>query len=205
MLLTRICESVAIGALFTLAGCASISILPISPAQVHPSDTKQALNGLRFYPPKFYLEIGGDGSGNCTASIVTLPDTSKPYIVTVSNGLFSNVTFQPTLTDGWNLTAFNGSVDNTAVMSSLISGILGGAAKSGGKGLLAFNPVGAPPSGVNPGLYPLKFVNGVVTVTPKSVFDSLGSFGTCKAVAFSPPANPPANPPGKSGGKPGGS
>jgi hypothetical protein len=72
--------------------------------------------GLRFWRPAPYILIANETKGNQTVKavkIVYLPDKSEEYAIQVNAGVGS-ASFEPTLTDGWQLTGFKSTVDSQA-------------------------------------------------------------------------------------------
>lgn len=154
-----------------IVGCARLEI-----RKATPSD----LEGLRFYRPWPYLWVTVNEHGQCIPSITYLPDTSQEYIIIAHAG-FGSATFKPTLKDGWNLTAFDASVD-TKVAESLnaIGGLLGKIAPGG-----LLKTVAPTPKPISPGLYRLVFTDGIVTdVRPVfQISDQNGKPIACPALA----------------------
>ena len=106
-------------------GCASVKVKRV-PA--HDANVE----GLRFYRPRPYLLVSDEPEQGTTAkgatakpamggiagatstlhfSIVWLPDLSQEYVIQASAGM-GTVTFNPTLENGWKLTALNANVDS---------------------------------------------------------------------------------------------
>jgi len=126
---------------FGLMACARIEIRPERSADE---------TGLRFYRPKPYLWVALTDKGACEAKILYLPDTSTTWVIRPRAGI-GEIAFKPTLTDGWNLTAFDAEVD-TKVAETL--GAIGTLIEKAG-GVVALGPGGA--TRVGPGLYALRF------------------------------------------------
>lgn len=107
-----------------LCGCASVRVYPVK--NDHGSVGKELRaddSGVRFYRPALYVwitkapvsETKGKGADAAEApysgKVVVLPDFRQEYVVQWKSGTGSvNPNF--TLTDGWNLTAFNSSADS---------------------------------------------------------------------------------------------
>jgi hypothetical protein len=95
-----------------------------------PDDT-----GVRYYRPKPYLLVqpaADSGGAFVTITLQQLPDYEEEYSIHVATGLGSNHT-NLTLTDGWNLTGIDQTLDsnfdeNVTAIGSLLSSI-GGLAK----------------------------------------------------------------------------
>jgi hypothetical protein len=134
-------SSVAL-ALASLA-CASVTVRRLT------SDMDSA-PGIRFYRPAPYVLVepvaaeGGSAPGAVKVSIIWLPDYTQQYVIEAKPGLGS-VSFNPTLTDGWNLTGFDATVDSkTAELLTAAPGLV----PRGPTG------VGQPPK-ICPGIYRL--------------------------------------------------
>ena len=84
-------------------GCAHLDI--------HKVDNRKDPDeyGLRFYRSRPYLLVTLSDKG-CTATFEYLPDYSQEYILHPHCWLGS-LSLKPTLKDGWNLTAFDSTVD----------------------------------------------------------------------------------------------
>src|ERR1700751_631836 len=122
----------AVAIIVSAVGCSSITIKPISDVDIK----KEEITGIRFNRPAFFLVIGGDGNGNCQASILELPDTSQTYVAEARAPIFTSTSFQLTFADGWNLTGVNGSSDSTPLLSALTGGSSGGKSNTSNKSLL---------------------------------------------------------------------
>lgn len=126
----------------TAAGCAQIII-----------DDEHHDNTINYFEPRPYLAVterldqNGNAIGRETA-IVYLPDCNRPRSMR-SRGGFGSVVFNPTLTNGWNLTGLASTVDAQideslgAIVSALpVFGIAGVGAPAGSQlqtGLYAMN------------------------------------------------------------------
>lgn len=149
----------------SLLGCARLEIRKAGSSDVE---------GLRFYRPWPYLWITVNDKGQCIPSITYLPDTSQDYVIIPHAG-FGSVAMKPTLKDGWNLTAFDGSVD-TKVAETLnaVGGLLGKIAPGG----LVTKADKEGPKPMGPGLYRFVFDSGggITDVVP--VIQVAGEGGT---------------------------
>lgn len=105
--------------------------------------------GIRFYRPALYVEVAADGS----YKVVPLPNPEEQYILRVK-GWLGDAGMNPTLTDGWNLTALNASTNNDATISALMG------AASGAKNLMGGAMFGVAPVKPAAGLYRLDLVRG---------------------------------------------
>jgi hypothetical protein len=156
-----------------LASCAKLEVLKVKDSPV--------IDGVRFYRPAPYLLVTAvvDENGQLTnatmAQIIWLPDQREEYQVRATAGIGS-VELNPTLTDGWNLTALSARADsktseNITALAALLTAVRGG-------GQSLFTKPTEPPKEcpekeecpekkgpfVNPGLYPLKFEDGTWTI-----------------------------------------
>ncbi|MEL7130574.1 MAG: hypothetical protein AAGK23_13610 [Pseudomonadota bacterium] len=92
--------------LLALIGCSSVKI-----SQGYKEDA------LTFYPPQPYLLVtdrfnsAGDTVIGQNIQVVYLPDCANARSIKAKAGIGS-VTFNPTLTNGWNLTGFESMADN---------------------------------------------------------------------------------------------
>src|SRR2546427_620160 len=93
--------AVVVSAGILTLGCRSIKI---EPATI-------GTEGLRFYRPWPYLWVTSAAGKGCTTRVVWLPRTNQEYAIKTT-GVLGSVTFKPVLTDGWNLTSFEGSADS---------------------------------------------------------------------------------------------
>ena len=91
----------------TLGGCASVDIQKVT------DSNRDTVHGIRYWRPAPYLAITAQPDKTCIAKIMYLPDSSEEYVMTPTGG-FGSVTFKPTLTDGWNLTALDTNIDSKA-------------------------------------------------------------------------------------------
>ncbi|MGH7779263.1 MAG: hypothetical protein ACREQR_05510 [Candidatus Binataceae bacterium] len=119
-------------------------------------------DGIHYYRPKPYLLLtvtttektgappaSTTTSNACVAEIEYLPDYGQEYVM-VPHYWLGSVAMKPTLTDGWNLTAFDSTVD-TKIPDTITA--LAGLAKS----IAPSGTVSAAAStgGLAPGLYPI--------------------------------------------------
>jgi len=154
--------------LILLTACAEVKIRPLKPGerfdqskadQQLPQDEKYyKTQGVRFFRPHPYLWITASDKGACQMDIVYLPKMDEEYVVTASTGIGS-VTMNPTLTNGWSLTALNAAADSKAnEMVTAIGNLTGNVAKAagGGQGLLSTG------TEFGPGLYRMIFKEGFV-------------------------------------------
>lgn len=75
--------------------------------------------------------------------LIYLPDYSNPMVIKITAGLIGSITAQPTLQDGWMLTGFQGSADNSQlpqVLGTLVSSLAGGSSKAASGGATAALP-----------------------------------------------------------------
>jgi len=89
--------------LFSSFGCAHLDIHKVD----NTKDPDEY--GIRFYRPRPYLLVTLSDKG-CTPTFEYLPDYSQEYILNPHYWLGS-LSLKPTLKDGWNLTAFDSTVD----------------------------------------------------------------------------------------------
>ena len=154
-----------------VAGCANIDIQKVTSAN------QDTVHGIRYWRPAPYLSVTGDTNGTCVARLVYLPNMKEEYAITPIGG-FGSINFKPTLTDGWNLTALDATVDS----KTSVSDFLGAITKIQG---LAIARSRTTPGMMTPGIYKLIFDNdGNVT------FSSSGAFagGTaCLTISEPPP------------------
>ncbi len=133
-----------------LSGCAGLDIKRAK----GPDD-----EGLHFYRPAAYVMISSTGSG-CSLDVKYLPDTAADYVLIPHAGAGS-FEFNPTLDNGWNLTALSAKVDSgasalTTALGTILSTVLGAAVPKAAASLAA--PTGeakAASDGLHPGLYKL--------------------------------------------------
>jgi hypothetical protein len=112
-----------------LVGCAHIEIRPLTKEEREDPDKASKLNGVRFFRSSPYLLVRQTGNdGSCDVTIVYYQNVDEPYIIIPHQGIGS-ITYNPTLTDGWNLTGFSGTVDSkvpemiTAVTGLVAAGV----------------------------------------------------------------------------------
>jgi hypothetical protein len=177
------------------------------------------LDGIHYYRPAIYLWLTVDpkvtvvgNNASCIPQLQYLPDFHQESVIIPRLGIGS-VQFAPTLTDGWNLTALNTTVDSkvpetiTAVgslLSAALTPIGGGAgAAAGGKKELE---KGAPTTYLYPGFYRLdlrKFPSSNTSdfLTPVLTTDQLVCAVFAPAQLVQPPAGgSPAGGNGKDNG-----
>jgi len=90
-----------------LLGCATVEVTRITDAN------RMTAEGIRFWRPAPYLAVFGEKDGTCSGKLIYLPDPKEEYAIRESAG-FGSASLKPTLTDGWNLTAFDATVDSKA-------------------------------------------------------------------------------------------
>lgn len=122
--------------------------------------------GLRFYRPWPYLWIGVNEKNQCVPVIIYLPDKDENYTMIPHPGL-GTASFKPTLQNGWNLTAFDSTIDSkvpeTLTSIAGLVGAVGGVmlgklptavSKPPAAAIEAAPPVPAPKiTNLSPGLY----------------------------------------------------
>jgi hypothetical protein len=125
------------------AGCAYAEVRPAKDA------TEE---GIRFYRPWPYVWINL-AAGGCVMTVQWFPDMTKEYIIIPHTGMGS-LQVNPTLAEGWNLTAMNVVADSkVSEMVAAIAGMTGTIAGAAIRPALAGGTLG-------PGLYRLEFQNG---------------------------------------------
>lgn len=103
--------------------------------------------------------------GNYAIKLVYLPDMSRPMSMSVRSGLFGVSSLNPTLQNGWMLTDFEASAENSGfadvlnavaglINTGVLGGATGGAAAAGGGGASAAAVDGEV---LPPGLYDFDF------------------------------------------------
>ena len=136
-------------------GCAHLNFYRIS----HDANGKEQSNeigGIRYYAPEPYVEIDVGAQGYCQTTVKWLPDYNREYEIEPHYWL-GTVSLKPTLSDGWNLTALDSSVDTKVPeMVTAMTGVLSAVTKAAG---LPEAPSMAATSGEavikSPGLYRL--------------------------------------------------
>jgi len=137
-----------VAALVLTGACARIEV-------VKATSENAALHGVRYYRPDLYVlvtaSVGKDGkpTGTSDFKIVPLPNMNEEYIIHPVSGIGSSE-MQPTLTDGWNLTALNAKQDSK--IPELL-GSIASLATAAGK-FAAAAAAGAP---LAPGLYRIEY------------------------------------------------
>lgn len=124
-----------------LAGCAHPVVQPCPPGGCTDQE------GIRFYRPVVLVSVAADG----TTKPFPLPDTSREYYMHVS-GWLGDANLNPTLSDGWNLTALSSNTNNDSTVAAL-AGAAGAA-----KGLMS-GALFPRATGLAPGLYRFDSVN----------------------------------------------
>jgi hypothetical protein len=133
--------------------------------------------GIHYFRPQPYLLVTlsiadkpgatGKPAGTteaCTVEIKYLPDYSHEYVM-VPHYWLGSVAMKPTLTDGWNLTNFDSTVDTKipetiTALASLSKSIAPGGAFTP-NAMIANVPEGNKATeGMHPGFYPLVEANG---------------------------------------------
>jgi hypothetical protein len=90
--------------------------------------------GIRYWRPAPYIALqrttDKDGkSSTCEAKMLTLPDKSEEYAITINAGLGA-AKVNPTLTDGWRLDAITNDLDSkTADNLNAVANLIKGAAE----------------------------------------------------------------------------
>jgi hypothetical protein len=128
------------------------------------------------------------GDKGCTPSIEYLPDYSQEYIIQPHYWL-GTLTFKPTLDKGWNLTAYDSTVD-TKIPETINA--LAGLMEKAGKIAAEAAPIGGESSNTfGPGLYRLTFdpkLGLLTSVDPIfQMRDSKGNVIACAPAAVPKP------------------
>jgi hypothetical protein len=97
---TKLCGAIAF---IYLSGCAHVDIKPTTASSTE--------NGKRFYSPEPYLFQVKSSDKGCISSIIFLPDLEHPWLINFVSG-WGSAKGSATVTDGWNLTAFNQEFDS---------------------------------------------------------------------------------------------
>lgn len=158
-----------------VAGCAY--------AEVRPANNTTE-EGIRFNRPWPYVWVNL-AAGGCVMTVQWLPDMRQDYIIVPHTGLGTLQT-NPTLTEGWNLTAMNIVADSkVSEMVTAIAGMTGTIAGAAIKPAIAGKPA------LGPGLYRLVFQNGKFSDL-EEVFhlEEGGAPLTCKRTAPPPSGTP---------------
>jgi hypothetical protein len=194
-----------------LSACAYIEIRPLTSKekQNEAANNEDAadLNGVRFYRAVPHVLISQTTDGLCTLTVVQLPNYDKEYIIIPHRGI-GIVTFNPTLADGWNLTAFSATVDSkvpetlTAIASLMTSAI--SAAKPGAKEIPPnYHIATAKTSGVaieasqglSPGLYRVNIGSSGIQFYPVfTLVNGKGEGVNCLGFGPTTAASPPKTP-----------
>jgi len=122
-----------------LAGCAGVSIDPISPTKSGAAHTDNgSVSGYLVYGPMIVMQIGESevctqraNDGKCTANKTlctvgaptALPDYSKPFAVNIRSG-FGKAGVEVQIADGWRLSGVKDASDNTALLSFIEKNVL---------------------------------------------------------------------------------
>lgn len=96
-----------------MAGCGYVEVRPVNTKDVE---------GIRSYHPWPYLWVMQAKQGGCTMTLQYLPDSSREYVIIPHIGIGSPQ-INPTLTEGWNLTAMNIAADSK--VSEMVTSIAG--------------------------------------------------------------------------------
>ena len=114
----------AIGALSLccFAGCTHLTFNQVT-------DPKAPISGVRYNRPAPYLLVSAGAQGGCDAKVIWLPDPQQEVEIRTWWFGIGTVSEKPTLTDGWNLTALDSSID-TKFPETITA--LAGAAKTAG-------------------------------------------------------------------------
>ena len=169
-------------------------------------------DGIHYYRPKPYLLVtesitekpaaGGAAGGkteSCVADVKYLPDYTQEYVI-IPHYWLGSVALKPTLTDGWNLTNFDSTVDTKIPETITAFANLAKAAAPGGVGALGTEvQIQNPTLGnVSPGLYAIvPSGNGLALDTDSPVFVAKGTIcSSLTAPAPKPQQQPQKNPGG---------
>jgi hypothetical protein len=114
-----------------VSGCANVEVRRV---------TSYDQPGIRYWRPAPYLilhQTVKDGKAICDATMVTLPDKSEEYAITMSAGVGA-VKATPTLHDGWRLDSLSTDVDSKASENlTAIAGLIKSVAPNGISGRTA--------------------------------------------------------------------
>lgn len=173
-----ICSAVAL-----CTGCASVEVEKLT------ADNRASAKGIRYWRPALYLAVsasvpaGEKDHHACSGRLIYLPDPSEEYVMRATAG-FGSATLKPTLTDGWNLTAFDSSVD------SKTADVLGAFAKIVTKKAESATQKNVE---ISPGLYRIKMDpnTGALKLDSKAVYE-VGE--PCATLTLPQDPKPPANP-----------
>jgi hypothetical protein len=112
-------------------GCTHLNFYRIS----HDANGNEQFNkngGICYYAPEPYVEIDVGAQGYCQTTVKWLPDYNREYEIQPHYWL-GTVSLKPTLSDGWNLTALDSSVDTKVPeMVTAMTGVLSAATKAAG-------------------------------------------------------------------------
>ena len=130
----------------TFASCGSVTVRKFRPDLPEPDVTyaeeANYTKGIVFYAPWPYLLVSPVSGGKQTATIVMLPDRTRPRILEWKSGWFGSTQAKVGFTDGWNLTSLDSKVESG--LSGAITAIAGALP-------------GAESVSLQPGLYKLKW------------------------------------------------
>lgn len=157
-------------------------------------------DGIHYYRSKPYVlitETKGtkDTESSCVVEIKYLPDYSQEYVI-IPHYWIGSIALKPTLTDGWNLTNFDSTVDTK--MPDMLNALVGGLKAAAPNGVAPLLSFGKEPElfnkatgNVRPGLYPTEPDGDRLTIDIEhSVFDAKGSI--CSTLTAKPPEQPKA-------------
>jgi hypothetical protein len=190
-----------------MTACAGCAHLTFQSAAVHNEAWYQRWfsqsDGIHYYRPRPYILItetkaANDPQPSCVVDIKYLPDYSQEYVI-IPHYWIGSVALKPTLTDGWNLTNFDSTVDTkvpetlnafAALMKAVPQSAVSPAVKTE-------NVTGPAPTGnVRPGLYPMEPDGDRLTIdVDHPVFQAKGSVCATLSAAPAPAPKPPTTPP----------
>ena len=162
--------------ILTIAGCANIDIQRVTTAN------EGTVHGVRYWRPAPYLSVTGNKDGLCVAKLIYLPNMKEEFVITPTGG-FGSITFKPTLSDGWNLTALEATVDSKTSATDFLGAIakMPGLTKDLREG----------PS-MKPGIYKIIFDNdGNVSLSSSGAFAGAAA---CVSIMESGSATPSGKP-----------
>lgn len=182
------------------AGCAHLTF---QSAAVHDEPWYQRWfspsDGIHYYRPKPYLLVtetkaAAETQPSCVVEIKYLPDYSQEYVI-VPHYWIGSVALKPTLTDGWNLTNFDSTVDTKVPETLNAFAALAKAVPQGAMTALTTNLQAT--GNLRPGLYPMEPDGDRLAIdTDHPVFEAKGS--VCATLtAPPPPPKPSASSPAK--------
>ena len=180
------------------AGCAHLTF---QSAAVHNEPWYQRWfaesDGIHYYRPKPYVLITEtqatkDAGASCVVDIKYLPDYSQEYVI-VPHYWIGSVALKPTLTDGWNLTNFDSTVDTKVpetlnAFAALMSAVPKGAAAA----TVPEKTVNEEAGNVKPGMYPMEPDGDRLTIDiDHPAFQAKGSVCTKLTATPAAPKPPP--------------